>query len=216
MNQACGTACGIYFHTLCPHLVPQAGVRRPHPSNDLHDGLQAWGRRRMWLWDRPRGRGAAVQHRSRQPPPPPYACGPPVAGAWSSCAGPPPRQPLQMCAATAPACSGHDARDAHICCGAALLSRGAWGGTRRSNGGPALAKGEVRRRRVWCQCFCAWMWVYERSHGVLVVQAPLPDHAPACFRVGASLLRSERSAGILRTAARAHRRPILRSAAALS
>jgi len=51
---------------------------------------------------------------------------------------------------------------------------------------------------------------------VLVVVAPLPDRVPVCFRVVAALLRPDRSAGILRTAARAHRRPTLRSFAALS
>jgi hypothetical protein len=48
---------------------------------------------------------------------------------------------------------------------------------------------------------------------VLVVRAPVPDRVPVCFRVGAPLLRPDHSAGILRTAERAHRRPILRTSA---
>ena len=48
---------------------------------------------------------------------------------------------------------------------------------------------------------------------VLVVGAPLPDRVPVCFRVVATLLRPERSAGLLRTAALAHRRPHLRTSA---
>ncbi len=43
---------------------------------------------------------------------------------------------------------------------------------------------------------------------MLVGVAPLPDRVPVCFRVVAALLRPDRSAGILRTAARAHWRPM--------
>jgi len=64
-----------------------------------------------------------------------------------------------------------------------------------------------------CQAFCWWISMCERKNIVLVVGAPLPDRVPVCFRVGAVLLRPERSAGILRTAARAHRRPTLRTSA---
>ena len=56
----------------------------------------------------------------------------------------------------------------------------------------------------------------EGSYGVLVVVAPLPDRVPVCFRVVAALFQPERSAGILRTAALAHRRPTLHSFAPLA
>ena len=81
----------------------------------------------------------------------------------------------------------------------------AWGRTRRSNGGPALAKGEVRRRRCVCQHFCWWLGVCERRNTVLVVGAPLPDRAPYRFRVAAPLLRSDRTGQA--------RRPTLRNSA---
>jgi hypothetical protein len=67
-----------------------------------------------------------------------------------------------------------------------------------------------------CQQFCWWLWICESAYGVLVVAAPLPDRVPVCFRVGAALLRPDRSAGILRTAPLAHRRPTLRTSASLA
>ena len=44
VDQGCGCACGLHFHTLRPYPFPQAGIRTLHALNNLHDALPAWGR----------------------------------------------------------------------------------------------------------------------------------------------------------------------------